>query len=176
MFFVFFLISCFLIFLPNISFILVGAADLERKVFLMKCLTKMITPNLANKFEFSKSPLIPTLNICSEANYFNWLKLRKIFLDVGKKFTSRIFLYMGFYVAALLCIFTYFVLNYLQIIKIKVPLNLSVYIAIWSALIFYMLMVFLYKGAEINKFFDYHTVILKEIKMNIMASSLEDGE
>lgn len=83
---------------------------------------------------------------------------------------------MGFYVSGIISIFTFFVLNYLKVIKIKVPLNLTVYISFWSALIFYMLMVFLYKGAEINKFFDYHIVILKEIKMNIIASSLEDGE
>ena len=83
---------------------------------------------------------------------------------------------MGFYVASIAATFSFYVLNYLEVIKINISLNLTVYMEFWTVLIFYMLMVFLYKGAEINNFFDYHITILKEIKMNILASSLEDGD
>ena len=83
---------------------------------------------------------------------------------------------MGFYVASIATTFVFYVLNYLEVIRMNIPLNLTVYMGFWTVLIFYMLMVFLYKGAQINNFFDYHIAILKEIKMNILASSLENGD
>ena len=81
---------------------------------------------------------------------------------------------MGFYVAGILTVFILFILDFFNVLRIKIPLTLGVYLGCIATLVFYMLMVFLFKGAEINQFYEEHLTILKEMKINILTARTYD--
>lgn len=48
---------------PNLGFVVVGVFDLKRKLFLMKALTKLVSPDSASSLGFLAANLIPTMNV-----------------------------------------------------------------------------------------------------------------
>ncbi len=100
-----------LVIVPNLAFIMVGIFDLKRKLFFMKACTKLLNPNSATCGEFLASNIIPTIDIMNPDNYYSWLKARRILMNAGLKFTSRIFLYLGVYLGGVLFILTFVILK-----------------------------------------------------------------
>ena len=79
----------YIIFGYNIRFNYAGVTDFRRKLFLMKILQSMISVEKDKDFTFST--YFPTLNICWMKNLNNWMQLRATCLDIGLKYTYRIF-------------------------------------------------------------------------------------
>lgn len=77
----------------------------------MKAVTKVLTPNIDK--EFWESYTIPTMDITCPYNYYSWLKMRMILLDVGRKYTARIFMYMAIYCLSAVMFFIVVIMNYL---------------------------------------------------------------
>mmetsp|Transcript_8634 Transcript_8634/g.7652 ORF Transcript_8634/g.7652 Transcript_8634/m.7652 type:complete len:85 (+) Transcript_8634:213-467(+) len=80
-----------LIYGVNLTFMYAGIIDFRRKLFYMKILQSMISPDKDKQFVFST--YFPTLNICSIRNLNSWISLRDASLDLGQKYTVRIFVY-----------------------------------------------------------------------------------
>ena len=81
----------YFIYYPNFQYLMVGVTDFRRKVFFMKCTSKLID-SLHNS---NYTLLIPSLDLTCPDNLYNWFKLRRVLLSVGKRFTSRILSYLG---------------------------------------------------------------------------------
>ena len=140
---------------------------MKRKVFLLQSATKVLNPNF-NK-HFWEAFTIPTMDITCPYNYQSWLKMRMLFLDTGKKYTSRIFMYMGVYCLSAISFFMVVILNYLQIITLPIPQLFFIEFTAWSIFLLIVLWWFLLLGARINSANTTHITILLEIKQGIIS-------
>lgn len=135
----------------------------------MKACTKLLNPNSAACGQFLSANLVPTLDITRVENYYSWLKARKIFMNVGLKFTARIFLYLGVYFAFILIIFILLILSYLQVITVKFS-NIFIFEALYFGMVVVLILfIFLHLGARVNKTFEEHISFLMEIKLNLFT-------
>jgi hypothetical protein len=79
------------VFTISFLFIEVGGNDYARKESLMRYLSSMISPD---KLTVEKeNRLIPTINFMCPLNLQSWMDLRRLALDVGKRYMKRIEIY-----------------------------------------------------------------------------------
>ena len=161
--------------MPNLGYVAVGIYDLKRKKFLMRALTKVLSPDSASNPQFPISPLIPTMNILCADNFSSWLIARKVLLNVGLRFTKRIFLYFGVEISAFIILLILLVFNYLEIIIISLPPIIMASGLFYGGFLLIVLWKFLKLGAEINWTFNEHISLLMELKVKIRRlNSLSD--
>lgn len=88
-------------------------------------------------------------------------------LDVGRKFTERIFMYLGVELAAVLALLVLLILNFLQVTKVYIPPVLLAAGLFYGSFLLIILWRFLHIGAAVNATFDEHITLLLEMKLNI---------
>lgn len=69
-----------------------GIVDFSRKLFYMRIMTSLIDTSKDHTSEIY-SHYMPTLNVLDHNNIRRWHKMRAVTLDIGKKYTYRIFVY-----------------------------------------------------------------------------------
>lgn len=143
-----------LIYGVNLTFMYAGIIDFRRKHFFMKILNNMIAPDKDKEFIFSS--YFPTLNILSIKNLNSWLLLRESALDLGKKYTQRIFVYCSVFMFFYLSLFLVIVLSLLGIFRYDFSYGFYI-TGIYDVLIVLGIMLQIIRtGAKVNKYFDKH--------------------
>lgn len=109
----------------NLKFIVFGVVDFRRKLFFLKVLMALIDPEGSlNEEEITKS--IPVINITCPNNIRRWMRLRRSSLDLGKKYTYRVFLYSSMFIGLYGLIAVYLTLNLFELLDNEI--SLTVYI------------------------------------------------
>ncbi|CAI2387117.1 unnamed protein product [Moneuplotes crassus] len=156
------IVDIVIIYGSNLLFIIAGIIDFKRKLFFMKILQSMISIQKSKDFQYST--YFPTLNILNKENLKSWLKLRSASLDLGKKFTYRIFLYCSIYLSVYLTYLIFLLMIVFRIIK--ADLAIAAYLAGTFDIIVILTILFqmLRMGAQVNDYYDIHKGELITIK------------
>ncbi|KAL4434725.1 hypothetical protein ABPG74_017145 [Tetrahymena malaccensis] len=137
-----------------------GLIDMLRKLYMLRQLTFMISPNKLRQLEMKK--IYPTINIFRSVNLKGWSLMRQVAMEYGKPYLLRVqgfYFYLGFWVAGNL---SQIVLGQFGII----PQNTAQMIQNYSDLIFTLTILFamLITGAKINELFELQDNILTSNK------------
>jgi len=151
-----------LIYGVNLTFIYAGIIDFRRKLFLMKLLHSMISPEKDKYFAFST--YFPTLNICDTKNLNSWMLLRAMCLDLGKKYTYRIFVYCSVFMAFYLTFFVFLVLSFLGILNYKLPLIVYITGTYDITVILGIFLIMIRMGAQVNNYSEKHKGVFINLK------------
>ncbi|EAS07554.2 transmembrane protein, putative (macronuclear) [Tetrahymena thermophila SB210] len=136
-----------------------GLIDMLRKLYMLRQLTFMISPNKLRSLEMKK--IYPTINIFRSVNLKGWSLMRQVALEYGKPYLLRVqgfYFYLGFWVAS----------NLAQIVLGQFGIilqNTAQLIQNYSDLVFTLGILFgmLITGAKINQLF--------ELQENILTSN-----
>ncbi|KAL4483556.1 hypothetical protein ABPG72_016837 [Tetrahymena utriculariae] len=142
------------------SIMIGGLIDMLRKLYMLRQLTFMISPNKLRNLEMKK--IYPTINIFRSVNLKGWSLMRQVAMEYGKPYLLRVqgfFFYLGFWVAG----------NLVQIVLGQfgiIPQNAAQMIQNYSDLIFTLTILFamLITGAKINELFELQDNILTSNK------------
>ena len=151
----------FFIYYPNFQYLMVGISDFRRKVFFMNCASKLID----SLHSSGSALLIPGLDLTCPDNLYNWFKLRRVLLSVGKRFTSRILSYLGCLLLLSSFMLALLLLEYFRLISLKFsPLTYS-YVIFYIVYIFTSCLVMMHLGVAVNLFFLKHIDRLRNFKL-----------
>ena len=141
--------------LLNLMFIVFGVVDFRRKLFFQKMMTALIDPERSlNEKGVIKS--IPIINILCPNNLRRWMHLRKSSLDLGRKYTYRVFLYSSIFIGLYGLIAVYLTLTLFQILNNKIPLSVYL-IGYYDVFVIIGIMIHMINiGAEVNSYFSHH--------------------
>ena len=120
----FYVLIVILVYGVNFIFIFAGIIDFKRKLFFMKILQSMISVEKDPDFTFAT--YFPTLNICNFKNLTSWMQLRAACLDLGKKYTYRIFLYCSVFMAFYTTFFLFILLMIFGILNYNLPIAIYI--------------------------------------------------
>ena len=153
--------------LINVLFVLTGILDFGRKLFYQKILGALLDPQR----HFNDPPyikLIPSINITWYRNIRRWMFLRKVSLDLGKKFTLRVFLYSSVFLGMYGLMAVFFTLSFFNLLSYNVPIAVSVLGYFDVIFILGIIMKMLSIGAETNSYFVKHKGILLKLKRHFI--------
>ena len=151
----------YFIYYPNFQYLMVGISDFRRKVFLMNCASKLID----SLNESENALLIPGLDLTCPDNLYNWFKLRRLLLSVGKRFTARILSYLGCLLILSCFMMVLLLLEYFGLINLNFsPLTYS-YVTFYIAYVFTSCLVMMHLGVSVNLFFLKHIDRLRNFKL-----------
>ena len=157
--------------LINVLFVLTGILDFGRKLFYQKILGALLDPQR----HFNDPPyikLIPSINITWYHNIRRWMFLRKVSLDLGKKFTLRVFLYSSVFLGMYGLMAVFFTLSFFNLLSYNVPIAVSVLGYFDVIFILGIIMKMLSIGAETNSYFVKHKGILLKLKRHFIEIKL----
>ncbi|CAI2386762.1 unnamed protein product [Moneuplotes crassus] len=149
----------------NLSFMFAGIIDFKRKLFFMKILNSLISFEKDKKFVFSS--YFPTLNVCSINNLSSWLVLRESCLDLGRKYTQRIFIYCSVFMFFYLTLFVFMVLCLLKFLEYELSLGFYIVGAFDIIVVLGIMLNILRMGAKVNKYFNIHKRSLLSLKKQV---------
>ena len=151
----------YFIYYPNFQYLMVGISDFRRKVFLMNCASKLID----SLNESENALLIPGLDLTCPDNLYNWFKLRRLLLSVGKRFTARILSYLGCLLILSCFMMVLLLLEYFGLINLNFsPLTYS-YVTFYIVYVFTSCLVMMHLGVSVNLFFLKHIDRLRNFKL-----------
>ncbi|CAI2384059.1 unnamed protein product [Moneuplotes crassus] len=162
-----------LIYGVNLTFMYAGVIDFRRKLFFMKILNNLISPNKDKDFIFSS--YFPTLNICSIRNLNSWLLLREAALDLGKKYTQRIFVYCSVFMFFYLSLFALIVLSLLRLLRYDFSIGFYITGTFDVLVILGIMLTIIRMGAKVNKFYDKHKRSILWIKKQVWKAKTNYG-
>ena len=165
MFLLFQIFIILLLYNANLAFVYAGAGDFKRKLFYMKILQSLITPEKDEDFMFSN--FFPTLNACCTENLKSWIQLRALTLDIGKKYTYRIFIYSAGFIVAYVLFFVFIMLSMFSFVDYKLPLTVSILGTFDVIVILGMILQMFRLGAQINNHFNIHKGVFLRIKKTL---------
>mmetsp|Transcript_13267 Transcript_13267/g.11740 ORF Transcript_13267/g.11740 Transcript_13267/m.11740 type:complete len:119 (+) Transcript_13267:1582-1938(+) len=87
-------------------------------------------------------------------NMNTWSLLRVASLDIGRKFTYRIFIYCSVFLAFYIAYFTFVMLAFFGILQNDLPLTVYITGIFDILVVLGILMMMMKYGAEINEYFD----------------------
>mmetsp|Transcript_15995 Transcript_15995/g.13974 ORF Transcript_15995/g.13974 Transcript_15995/m.13974 type:complete len:231 (+) Transcript_15995:1332-2024(+) len=154
--------SVFFIYGTNFLFVTSGLIDFNRKLFFMKILQSLISPNKDKLFVFST--YFPTINSCCRQNLKAWLQLRSVCLDLGKKYTFRIFLYCSVFLGIYFTYSIFLLLVTIRVVKYQLPIAAFVTGIFDTLVVLAILFQMLRIGAKVNDYYDIHKGELIKIK------------
>ena len=143
-----------------VKFIAAGLYDYKRKRMLMAQCSGMISKVDRKHLLFNKTER-PLIDISDPMSLLSWYYMRRAFLDFGKRYTRRIFLYASLILPV--CI-TIIVLLFLQILGL-VPYTYNYYLVpgiFLSIEVFVLLIHMSFSALELNKYYSIHKDILLE--------------
>ena len=88
--------------LTNLKFICVGYVDFTRKLFMLKVLRDIISPRPDPDFKFTRH--FPALFLSCSKTLDVWVSFREVVMDLGKKYTKRIEVYISVFIISYLTI------------------------------------------------------------------------
>ena len=151
----------------NIKFAFTGIVDFSRKLFFQKVMGLLIDPNRSiNNPDYYK--LIPTLNVVDPDNLRRWLFLRRASLDLGKKFTYRVFLYCSSFLALYGLMALFFTLASIGLIDYEIPLRVTLLGWFDVITILGIIIKMLHIGAYVNEEFSVHKGKLLNLKHHFL--------
>ena len=150
-----------------VKFISAGLYDFKRRRLLMAQCTGMIS-NTDEKLLLFDQKQKPILDMKDPSTILSWYYLRRAFLDFGRRYTLRVFLYASLIFP--LCIFIIAIL-FLQFIKI-INSEFNYYIVpgiILSTEVFALLIHMSFSALSLNRYYSIHKDILLEMYSNIRS-------
>jgi hypothetical protein len=151
----------------NLGFVIFGLTDFRRKLFMQKNIGLLINAERhMNDPAYMK--LIPVINFVNPVYLRRWIMLRRTILDLGLKYTLRVFIYMSVFIVvyglqSIICVLSIF-----NLINFELPLGgmILVIYDITVIMVFFIRMIKI--GAEVNAQFKDHKEILMNIKHNLI--------
>ena len=136
----------------NMLFLNIGVIDFKRKLFYMKILQSMISVEKDDKFAFSTH--FPTLNITWVKNLGSWVWLRQAWMDLGKKYTIRIHMYLSVFLGFYLLFLTFMLLVFFDVLQYELPLTLYITGMYDILLSLFIIFCTIKAGADVNEYFE----------------------
>ncbi|KAL4463136.1 hypothetical protein ABPG74_007137 [Tetrahymena malaccensis] len=152
----------FLIYFLVAKFLISQIADIHRIYYLNIQMLFLIKPKKDEKFICYKK-ILPTLNVICYDTYKNWIQLRRLTIEYGKRFWLR-----GQANASFMLLYSLYpiVFIFLHLLDIFRFCNLNLWYLVFDFfVIFSCVSISLYYTASINYQFIYHTQILEEIRI-----------
>ncbi|EAR91812.1 transmembrane protein, putative (macronuclear) [Tetrahymena thermophila SB210] len=152
----------FLIYFLVVKFLLSQIADIHRIYYLNIQMLFLIKPKKDEKFICYKK-VLPTLNVICYDTYKNWIQLRRLTIEYGKRFWLR-----GQANASFMLLYSLYpiIFIFLHLLDIFRFCNLNLWYLVFDfVVIFSFISISLYYTASINYQFIYHTQILEEIRI-----------
>lgn len=149
----------------NFLFVFAGIIDFKRKLFFMKVCQSMISPEKDEDFMFAT--FFPTINVCCTKNLASWMTLRRSLLDLGKKYTYRIFLYCSVFLAFYLTFFIFLMLTLFGLLKYQIPLVVYITGTYDVVMILGVILIMIRTGAKVNSYYDIHIGTLMKLKRTL---------
>ena len=112
--------------------------------------------------------LIPSINIVCPLNIRRWLFLRKVSLDLGMKFTMRVFLYTSIFLGTYGIMAAFFALTFFKLLPYNVPITMSILGYYDVVFVLGIILQMLSVGAETNSYFQKHTGVLLKLKRHFI--------
>eukprot|EP00357_Protocruzia_adherens_P012493 CAMPEP_0115046160 /NCGR_PEP_ID=MMETSP0216-20121206/48591_1 /TAXON_ID=223996 /ORGANISM="Protocruzia adherens, Strain Boccale" /LENGTH=440 /DNA_ID=CAMNT_0002429203 /DNA_START=18 /DNA_END=1337 /DNA_ORIENTATION=+ len=139
------------------TLLLLGSA---RRLFLMQSLTAMISVN--KDYSFKLAHMSPLVDLFDIKNVLSWYKLRNLLMDVGQRFSSRIYVYFSAAVFGSLLTMLWLVgsiMGFIEVPEKEMALQTS-YLGVYLVLLFLTLSIIMFNGASINDHFTKHRDLL----------------
>eukprot|EP00357_Protocruzia_adherens_P017285 CAMPEP_0115021904 /NCGR_PEP_ID=MMETSP0216-20121206/31190_1 /TAXON_ID=223996 /ORGANISM="Protocruzia adherens, Strain Boccale" /LENGTH=742 /DNA_ID=CAMNT_0002394401 /DNA_START=63 /DNA_END=2291 /DNA_ORIENTATION=+ len=165
-------ISSYLYNRMNLFFINLAYSDSERRLFLMRCLSGMISVH--RDYTFKYLHLTPLVDIYNPACLEAWYMMRTILTDVGKRFSDKIYTYFSVLLVGYALLSIWFVLVVLGFVKLRsldVGLQ-AVMVGNIIVMVFIYIAMILVNGAEINEHFKTHRDLLMKNKTHYTTVAL----
>lgn len=153
----------FFIYYPNFQYLMVGVTDFRRKVFFMKCTSKLID----SLYLSDNTLLIPGLDLTRPDNLYNWFKLRRVLLSVGKRFTSRILSYLGSLIILSCFVLLLLLLEYFRLISFNFSPLTYCYATFYILYVFASSLIMMHLGLAVNLFLLKHIDRLRNFKLEL---------
>lgn len=151
----------------NLIFVTFGITDFKRKLFVQKIMGSLINAERQQSDQhFIK--FTPIINFVNPNYLKRWMTLRKTALDLGEKYTQRVFMFTSSFIIIYGTLAVIFTLTFFKILKYEIPLPVIIlgYYDIIVILGFILQMIRV--GAEVNNQFRIHKEILMKTKRNFI--------
>ncbi|CAG9315563.1 unnamed protein product [Blepharisma stoltei] len=149
-----------------IKYIITGIVDMRRKKFLMSQISALISKR-ETYCKILKEYKIPRLDFNDIRTIDSWYTMRTAFLDFGKRYTYRIFIYASLIFPLCTLIISFLIIQFFGMIQIiSIPAMIGViFLAFTSlSLIFWMILI----GSQINDTINIHRDFIVEMCSNIL--------
>ena len=106
----------------NMDFIAFGIVDFRRKLYFQKIMNQLIdTDRSLTQSDFMRN--VPLINILEPNNLRAWMDLRRVTLDLGKKYTKRVFMYSSMFILLYGSLALFFSFTFFGIVDFKISLS-----------------------------------------------------
>ena len=103
------------------DFIAFGIVDFRRKLYFQKIMNQLIdTDRSLTQSDFMRN--VPLINILEPNNLRAWMDLRRVTLDLGKKYTKRVFMYSSMFILLYGSLALFFSFTFFGIVDFKISL------------------------------------------------------
>jgi hypothetical protein len=151
----------------NLLFVIFGLTDFKRKRFIQKIMGAFINAERnMNDPPFIK--FTPVINLINPNYLKRWIILRKTALDLGEKYTRRVFMYTSIFIIAYGILATVFVLTFFKLLKFDIVMSVAILGAYDILTILGFIIQMIRVGAEVNIEFRKHKEILMGIKRHLI--------
>lgn len=159
-----------MLFLIQSTFYNQAVDDLENKHYLMNQLGFMISPQKIKSYKYPK--FFPTINILDPLSLYSWVQMRRLVIDVGKKYFYRhevflpvmLFLSVSELVGAGVLYYCQVKLKLFEADPTFIVTRLIIFLMANSVIFGLMSVHFLFSSGAINSEFSEHLHILKKNK------------
>ena len=143
-----------------VMFIAAGLYDFKRKRMLMAQCTGVIS-KVDHKYLLFKGTDIPEVDLTDPASILNWYHLRRTFLDFGRRYTLRVFLYASLVFPLCISVVLLLLLQFCGIIGVKY--NYYLVPSLMLTLEVFLLLIYMSGAAlSLNKTFAVHRDLILE--------------
>ena len=143
-----------------VMFIAAGLYDFKRKRMLMAQCTGVIS-RVDHKYLLFKGTDMPEMDLTDPATILNWYHLRRTFLDFGRRYTLRVFLYASLVFPVCVSVVVMLLLQLSGIIGVKY--NYYLVPCLMLTLEVFLLLIYMsYAALSLNKTFAVHRDLLLE--------------
>lgn len=156
------------VFYKMMLFVEIGGNDYNRRLFCMKALSAMITPD--KSLLDPELKVVPTINFFCPINLNNWLNSRLILMDVGLRFMKRIEIYASSLLVTYLLIIFIGLLGNLEILQyfsfVKYPI---IYLVGYTQAIIFFFVIYrmILLGVKLNSYFQIHKTEISYLKFSV---------
>lgn len=141
-----------------LMFIQSGVEDFKRKKLLMAQCTGLIS-RVDRKYLLIGVDCYPKFNMNDPNTIMSWYYMRRCFLDFGKRYTLRIFLYASLILPMAVCVVIVIVLQMFNVIGISYNYYFVPFMILVAQLI-YMIVLMALAAVDLNDYFNIHIDVL----------------
>jgi hypothetical protein len=151
----------------NLIFVIFGLTDFKRKRFIQKIMGAFINAER----NMNDSPFIkftPVINLINPNYLKRWIILRKTALDLGEKYTRRVFMYTSCFIIIYGFLAAVFILTFFKLLQFDIVMSVAILGAYDILTILGFIIQMIRVGAEVNIEFIKHKEILMGIKRHLI--------